>query len=139
MSEKLISPFPKLSEDECEWVHSKLPRLLYNYFFKQVLAGQHGCRQTLVQIFFQKLYDECQSVGIKPEWDPAGESRIATIVGQLNFNVARPERPASTGRARKSAAKSAAQPPRDSNERAGTSGNGPKTPHVGNVSSDSVG
>lgn len=78
---------PNIDHENRERVQADIPNHIFNYFFKQVLAGEHRARQVLINTFFQKLYDACIDCGIKPEWDPANNSDITKLLERLNFDV----------------------------------------------------
>lgn len=130
----LTSPFPHIDDKPVEWVHSKLPSEIFNYFFRHVLVGKDGKRQILIQTFFKKLYDECVAAGIEPVWDINNEHRVAEILSRLNFTTnveLRPERPARPRRTNPRPPVNKAQPKGEGHDGRPASGDGQQTPHDG--------
>lgn len=59
---------------------------VFKYFFRQLLAGERGPRQSLIVYFFQRYYEACVEAGIKPVWDEENEEKLLAILQRLNFN-----------------------------------------------------
>jgi hypothetical protein len=77
----------KLEDGTAKRVQANTATDVYNYFFRHVLIGNHGCVQAMVNFFFQRLFEECITQGIPPVWpddDPNGK-RIVEILNRLNF------------------------------------------------------
>src|SRR5437667_12832734 len=78
----------------CERVQADIDQEIFKYFFglrvkdkmtPGVFTGDRGPRIAMITFFFQKLYEECVASGLKPEWDPENEPKVAEILGRLNF------------------------------------------------------
>jgi len=68
-----------------ERIQADISHEVYDYLFRHVIAYTHGSRQALVCFFFQRLYEECQELGISKVWDEDNEQKVLAIVNRLNF------------------------------------------------------
>jgi hypothetical protein len=74
--------------DNVKRVQGDIASDVYDYFFFHVLAGNHGSRQAMINFFFQRLYEQCVTEGIRPIWedvDTNGE-RVVNILNRMNFD-----------------------------------------------------
>jgi hypothetical protein len=67
-------------------VWARLPPEIYDYLFRQVLAGERRAKQDLTAEFYRKLYDECQRRGIPATWSLENAELIEGVMSKLNFN-----------------------------------------------------
>lgn len=79
------NPQLKSAADANPRVFCKLPVEVYQYFFRQTLAGEHSAKQDLIELFFTALYKECLKRGIKPEWRPESPATVYAVASNLNF------------------------------------------------------
>lgn len=80
---RLASPFPKNTDRSR--VQAYIPTTIYDYIFRGVLAGERGAQDSIIGTFFHALYNEIARECIPTHYDPENESRVATILGRLNF------------------------------------------------------
>lgn len=96
LSLKIANPYEGVNGKNL--VQTRLPDNVFNYFFLEAFAGEHGLRFAIVSIFFQALYEECQKRGIPARWEPDNISQLAEILSNLNFSCPT-TKPKSTRRA----------------------------------------
>lgn len=66
-------------------VQGRIDPQIYNYFFRQVLAGDRGPRSALVNTFFQKFYEACLEAKIPPVWSEENEDLVNNVLQRMNF------------------------------------------------------
>jgi hypothetical protein len=72
--------------DKVQRVQADVNRDIYDYFFHHVIAYTHNSRQSIINFFFQRFYEECISRGIQPIWDETNGDKLVEILNQINFN-----------------------------------------------------
>lgn len=72
-------------------VQADLSPNIFDYFFGPdgVLFVPRGIRQTVICVFFSKLYDHCQRNNIPADWD--SESAVTELIKRTNFDLTLPE------------------------------------------------
>ena len=68
-----------------ERVQADLDKGVYDFFFRHVICWTHGSRQAIINYFFQRLYEECQELGIPAVWDEDNGQKMVEILNRLNF------------------------------------------------------
>lgn len=68
-----------------ERIQADLDKDIYDYFFKHVIAWTHGSRQAIINFTFQRLFEECQELGIPRVWDENNGAILVEILNRLNF------------------------------------------------------
>jgi hypothetical protein len=68
-----------------ERVQGDIDSYVYDYFFKHVICWTHGSRQAIINFMFQRLFEECQELGIPRVWDEENGPKIVEILNRLNF------------------------------------------------------
>lgn len=71
-------------------VQADIDRTVYDYLFNHIAAYNHGARQNLTTFFFQRLYEECQRLGIPRVWDETSEAKLVEVLNRLNFAELKP-------------------------------------------------
>lgn len=108
---RLRDPYDNVPMESKVKVYGRIPRHIDDYFFEKLFKhaigiGRFSPRQSLINIFFQKLHAECLAAGLVPAYDPDNEHHVADIMSRLNFNRGCD----ATGRADLPATVSATQP-----------------------------
>lgn len=68
-----------------ERVQGDIDSFVSDYFFKHVICFTHGSRQAIINFCFQRLFEECQELGIPRVWDEDNGPKIVEILNRLNF------------------------------------------------------
>jgi hypothetical protein len=74
--------------NKVERIQADMDRDVYKFFFHHVLAGNWGCRQAMINFFFQRLFEACLEQGIKPVWEDVDTNgqRVVDLLNRMNFN-----------------------------------------------------